>query len=114
MIFCEDVNGQDLMNPPIGYPCLPNSTSRSPLGNLTDYSYDFFWFGNGDDGGVRRSTLSESAVYEQKPDVWLMHTLVYGLQVFIHHKYQNKKPHLKKHWLNLDPPTCCFWLSYFG
>ena len=61
-MFCCGLSGQDLMKPPIGYPRLSNSTASSPFGNLTDPSYDFPWFGNGDDGGVRRSELSESAI----------------------------------------------------
>ncbi len=82
-MFCCGLSGQDLMMPPIGYPRLSNSTASSPFGNLTDPSYDFPWFGNGDDGGIRRSELSESAIYDQKTDVWLMHTLVCGLQVVL-------------------------------
>jgi hypothetical protein len=72
------------MKPPIGYPRLSNSTANSPFENLTNPPYGFPWFENGDDGGVRRSELSESAIYEQKPDVWLMHTLVCGLQVLFY------------------------------
>ena len=69
---------QDLMKPPIGYP--RNGTAGTRFGNSSINDVSFFQ--SEFDGGIRRVGKAALAIsHKQKIDVWLMHTLICGVQV---------------------------------